>query len=1374
MAIFVFLAVSITGAQPVADVPPALDAWKAWVLHAHPDLGCPCLYNDSEHRICRWSNTLMLDFDNRGGYFQQTWDILLAGWVPLPGDDRFWPQEVTVNAVPAAVVGLKKSPGVFLPSGRHTVKGVFVWHEHGGDLPQSFPVPETTGLIDLTVAGRKKSFPFMDENYHVWIQEPEGQAADGLPDQRDQVDIRIFRLIEDTIPLQMHNQLRLTVSGTQRRMKFGSVVLNDFRPVSVKSPLPVQLTDKGDLWVELRPGQWEIQILSVKNRPVTEIGPLALPYDDEIWAFSPRPNLRRVRVEGVPTVDPSQTTMPSSWKHYTSFRIQKDAVVKFREIHRGSPGTSMDTLHLKREIWLDFEGGGGTIRDRIQGHVEQRRFLGLADDVYHMGRLVLNGKDQLVTRFNENQSGIEIEKGNLELTAISRIQKTKIAGQSFPVGWNNTFQSAHGLIHIPPGWQLLGVQGAQTPQGITWLDRWSLLDFFLILIISFSMAKLWRWWWGLLFTGGLCLIWHEAYAPQYVWLHLVIVTALIRLIQKSDPEAETRLRMKLLKFWQATALLVLVGCSLIFVFLQLRAVIYPQLALSGFHGYLGEFRPLATDATAPQMNEQPRKEGVRRKEIPAVVLKAGSESPFKGNGKQYDLQAEPDAAIQTGPGIPHWQWQTISMDYGQIEGSHPVTLYLLSPFKKGLFCLTQAGWLLVLVLFFFKKTLIAGFRGRRNMVGVLLALSLVNGGRMAAAADTTFPPQFLLDELETRLTMPDNCFPHCADIPEARIVVGAPTENGERSCPVKIMLEIHAAVKTAVPLPSGGDTWRPVSQMLDGVPHTAMVNQKHHLWTWIPQGVHHLEISGTAYADRDILRVVFPLSPRFVDVTAPGWKTRGLDEAHQVGPMLVLMREQGKASSAVPQNQALSAGNALRGMSDFLQVRRHLYLGLEWRVVTEVSRLAVYPGQKAIVAAIPLLKNERVRSEFLKIRNHQAYIEMAPDVNRIEWVSSLPITPALNLSIPDTADWAEVWNLDASSLWHYEAEGLPHVYREYPSGISWYPWPGEALKISIDQLPAAAGSSLTIDTARMDYFLGRGYNRIVLKLAIRTSQGELYPLQGPEGAGLKHVKINGQTLPLLESERRPILPLKPGRQDIEVEWRQPIREKGSWLTALLIPRRLISPRIDLTHPVHNIDIFWHLPVKYWLLTTHGPRLGPALLTWTYIVVIALAAVLLGRFAPSPLKTRHWFLLSIGMATVNVNSILLVALWFIAIERRGKKIPSRPVWFNLMQIGLVLWSVAVLSVLYQAVQGGLLGIPDMQVTGNGSHATLLHWTVDRADHFLPQPYVISWSVYVYRGLMFCWALWLAVHIVSWAKWAVETLRYSGAWHKTRIKNITNTQ
>jgi hypothetical protein len=1355
----------------VVKVPPVLDAWKTWMMHGHQDHACPALYNDFEHRICRWPDTLQLDFDSRGGRFRQTWDVRVAGWVPLPGDERFWPREVTVDTVPVAVVAAAGKPGISLTPGRHMVTGAFVWHKSGGDLPQSFLVPALTGLIDLTVAGRKKPFPFMDENHRVWIQEPERQTTDKPSDQRNEVDVRMFRLIEDTVPLQMHNRLQLTVSGIRRRMKFEGVVLKDFRPVSINSPLPVQLTGEGELWVELRPGQWDIQVLAVKNRPVTELGPFTLPYDDEIWAFSPRPDLRRVRVEGVPTVDPSQTILPSSWKRYTSFLIQENAVVKFREIRRGSPGTLMDALHLRREIWLDFEGGGLTFRDHITGRVEQRRFLGLTDDGYHLGRLVLEGRDQLVTRFGDNRSGIEIEKGELDLTAISRIQKT-IAGQAFPIGWNNAFQSARGVIHIPPGWQLLGVQGAQTPKHATWLDRWSLLDFFLILIISFAVAKLWRWWWGLVFAGGLCLIWHEAYAPQYVWLHLVIVTALIRLLQKSDPEGESRLRMRLLKAWQATALLVLIGSSLVFVFLQLRAVIYPQLALSGPHAYVGGLRPLmTTDAVAPRVKEIPGKEGLRTKQRPAVALQAENESRSGRDEKRSYLQAKPDAVIQTGPGIPHWRWQTLSMDYGQIEGSHPVTLRLLSPLQNGLFRLAQVGWLLVLIFRFLQKPSLAVFRGHAHMAGLLLALFLVTGGRMVAAAETAFPPQHLLDELETRLTTPDDCFPHCADIPEARVKVGAAAEKDEGSCPVQISLEIHAAVTTAVPLPSGAGTWQPAGQMLDGVPHPAVVNQKHHLWTWVPQGVHHLVISAVASADHDTLRVSFPLSPRFVDVTAPGWKIRGLDEVHQVGQMLVLRRERKKTSTAVLQEQTLPEGNTLQGVSDFLQVHRHLYLGLEWRVVTEVSRLAVYPGQKAIVAAIPLLKNERVRSEFLKIRDHQAHIEMPSDVNRIEWVSSLPITSNLNLKVPDTAAWAEIWHLDASPLWHYEAEGFPRVYGEHPSGVSWYPWPGEALKLDIEQLPAAAGNSLTIDTARMDYFLGRGYNRIVLKLVIRTSQGESYPLQGPEAARLKHVKINGQTLPVSEAERRLILPLRPGRQDVEVEWRQPVRENEAWLTGRLLPGRLISPRIDLTRPVHNIDIFWHLPVKFWLLKTHGPRLGPALLIWSYLAVIVLAAVLLGRFAPSPLKIHHWFLLSMGMVTVNVSAILLVAVWFMAVERRRKKTPSSPVLFNLMQIGLVLWSVAVLLVLYQAVQNGLLGIPDMQVAGNGSHATLLHWTVDRADHLLPRPRVISWSVYIYRGLMFGWALWLAAHIVSWAKWTVEALRHDGAWRKPRLKNIT---
>ena len=221
---------------------------------------------------------------------------------------------------------------------------------------------------------------------------------------------------------------------------------------------------------------------------------------------------------------------------------------------------------------------------------------------------------------------------------------------------------------------------------------------------------------------------------------------------------------------------------------------------------------------------------------------------------------------------------------------------------------------------------------------------------------------------------------------------------------------------------------------------------------------------------------------------------------------------------------------------------------------------------------------------------------------------------------------------------------------------------------------------------------------------------------------------------------------------------------------MMMPQRLVFPEIDMTREVNNIDMYWHLPLKLWLLTTRGPCLGPAVLFWSYLAVIALSAVLLGRFAPSPLKTHQWFLLGIGMATLDVKSAVLVAGWFIAVELRKKKLPSSPIIFNLMQIGLVVWSLVVAISFFHAVQNGLLGIPDMQVVGNGSQSRLLHWTADRAEGIIPRPRVIVWSLYIYRAAMFCWALWLAKNTVLWSKWAVRTLRHEGAWRKHALKAL----
>ena len=56
-------------------------------------------------------------------------------------------------------------------------------------------------------------------------------------------------------------------------------------------------------------------------------------------------------------------------------------------------------------------------------------------------------------------------------------------------------------------------------------------------------------------------------------------------------------------------------------------------------------------------------------------------------------------------------------------------------------------------------------------------------------------------------------------------------------------------------------------------------------------------------------------------------------------------------------------------------------------------------------------------------------------------------------------------------------------------------------------------------------------------------------------------------------------------------------------------------------------------------------------------------------------------------------------------------------FDLGQIFLAVWTLVALIILFWAIQQGLLGTPEMQITGNGSTASQLHWYTDRAGETL---------------------------------------------------------
>ena len=265
--------------------------------------------------------------------------------------------------------------------------------------------------------------------------------------------------------------------------------------------------------------------------------------------------------------------------------------------------------------------------------------------------------------------------------------------------------------------------------------------------------------------------------------------------------------------------------------------------------------------------------------------------------------------------------------------------------------------------------------------------------------------------------------------------------------------------------------------------------------------------------------------------------------------------------------------------------------------------------------------------------------------------------------------------------------------------------------------------------------------------------------------------IKGIEQPVNPNDREVILPLQPGTQSIDILWNED-------MDSLTVIR---SPRVELGEEAVNTDVIFEMPRNRWILATFGPRMGPAVLFWSYLFVILVAAVGLGKIPWAPLKTRHWILLGLGLTQVHPLVAMLVVSWLLALGLRKEYTPdARGFLFNMSQVLLVIWTCAAMIGLYAAIQKGLLGIPGMQVTGNGSHNFLLHWTQDRITGITPPTWVLSLPMLVFRILMLLWALWLAFSLMKWFRWGWQCFSEGGLWRKisfrkkkTDMENVTPT-
>jgi hypothetical protein len=165
-----------------------------------------------------------------------------------------------------------------------------------------------------------------------------------------------------------------------------------------------------------------------------------------------------------------------------------------------------------------------------------------------------------------------------------------------------------------------------------------------------------------------------------------------------------------------------------------------------------------------------------------------------------------------------------------------------------------------------------------------------------------------------------------------------------------------------------------------------------------------------------------------------------------------------------------------------------------------------------------------------------------------------------------------------------------------------------------------------------------------------------------------------------------------------------------------------------------------------------------------LVVVMMIAVALGRSSLTPLKSYEWVLLGLGICTLNFFTFVLVAVWIIALQQRGKlHAITTTRKFKFLQLSLFVLSIAALSALISTIPQGLLGSPNMHITGNDSYSGWFNWYQDHSDAQFPTAWIISLPLWCYKVAILIWSLWLAASLIKWIRWGWQQLSVHGLWY-----------
>jgi hypothetical protein len=1316
-------------------VPDELEGWQRWVLK---DRDCPFYFHRGATErgdfLCAWPGRLQLDVTATGGRFTQQWTVHGAEqWLALPGSPEHWPDRVTANERAVEVIARNEVPSIRVAPGSYRVSGRFVWDERPGVLR----LPPESGLLGLTIDGREIAQPDIDRK-GVFLGERSRDTR-----TVDSVRTVIYRLVSDDVPTRLITQLQIDVSGSVREELFGPILPDGFVPLNLQTPLPAKFEADGRLRLQVRPGSWVIHLAArgpgvLNDIPAPEAGG-NLP-ETEIWSYQSNDRMRVTAAEGLPPVDPAQVDVPGNWQSYPAFRVDDGATFSITERSRGVVSAANE-LSLARTMWLDFDGEGFIVQDELSGEMRTDWRLDMAGS-YTLLSATENGENLLITNSEaEGQTGVEVRQTNVDLETLAR---SNTRGAMMVTGWDARFAQVEAILNLPPGNKLLTAPGVDDAHG-SWMSEWQLLDFFLVLIITIAVWRLFSPVAGVIALLALALSFHELFAPTWLWLNLLAAIALLRV----TPEGRLR---NLVRGYQLLSAAAIVAVLVPFIAGQLRVAIYQQLE--------PQYNAYGLYAQTPPVMEQEMLDGRVSKQAAEIssLARPGvtmlDEAPAaRAKEPQTFSRYAPNAIVQAGPGIPTWRWNNYTLRWGgPVDPDQSMRLIVLPRWLVSALRFIEVGLLLLFAGILAAEianrrwTLPGGFSlGQGRAAGALAAVLCTPMLFAGSPAEAQVPDAELLQQLEERLLEPPDCVPRCAEIAAASVDVGAES--------IAMDLSIHALDRVAVPLPGSQQGWHPDAVLVDGASDARVLRTGDGaLWLYVTPGRHNVGLRGPLPA-ADKLEIPFHTPPRVIGVESEGWFVSGIRNRSLPSGSLQLTRL-----------RADEDGETVRWESSrfpaFARIERTVELDLDWRVRTTVRRVA--PSQGALTLEVPLVDGETIVSGEFTVEDGHVLVSMSPQQQVVSWTSNLPRQSPLTLRAPDTVSWKEVWRVAVGNIWGATFQGIPESNTGFGARdvrvAEFDPRAGEELVVAASRPEASAGSTLAFDGVSLNVEYGNRSSDVSMTLQYRSTRGAQHVLRLPEDADVTGISIDGREQSLRAENGQLVLPILPGEHSIAIAWR----------TAGGMGFRTMTPEIDLGAPASNIELALSRPNDRWLLGTRGPKLGPAVLYWSELAALILFALILGRIGLAPLHTWQWLLLGLGFSTFSWPVLGLVVVWLLACGARAKLSTDGLTWwrFNLAQVVIGWLTVAALLAIIVTLPQGLLGTPDMQVTGHNSYGTQLGWFADRSESVLPIASAFTVPMWIYKTLILAWALWLSFALVRWLPWVWKCFSSDGLWRSQK--------